>query len=220
MSAPAAGAGGSPLDRASEWVREHRGAAAGGAGAVAVLGLALHRRHAASTAAGGAGPNTAGSPTGTVGNVQGDPTDTRTEIENFVADQLAQQQAEINAQLAAAKPKPPNTRKPVTPAPRPGSFRYTVSAGDTLAKIAQRLFGEHDARTIAALKHANPILASFGDSASLNYYAGHSIAVPKLTLNPRKPKPKKKPRPKPREPRSGSAGVRKRPQPQPIRRRR
>lgn len=218
MSAPAGEGAGSPLDRASEWVRTHKPAAAGGAGAVVVLGLALRRRHAAA-GAGDAGPNTAGSPAGTVGNVQGDPTDLRTEIENSVADQLAQQQAAFDAQLAN-KPKPPNTRKPVPPAPRPGSFRYTVRAGDTLAKIAQRLFGEHDARTINALKHANPLFGSFGDSASLSYYAGNSIAVPKLPLNPRKPKPKPK-RPKPREPRGGRAvPPGKRPRPQPIRRRR
>lgn len=190
----------SPPGRVSAWLQTHKQQAAAGAAGVAVAGFALYRRHAAAAAAGtGAAPTDssglAGYGTSTVGQT---PDTSGTDYGNQFQDALNQLQGEIDnlgatpATPTAPKPAPkPVTRKAPAPSPvpKPGTGTYKIRHGDTLAKIAQRLFGSSDPWALHDLRKSNPIFRTFDRTDSLNHYAGHTLKIPKATPPPTKKKP-------------------------------
>lgn len=223
MTRPAASPRGraSLTARASAWLRAHRTEAAiGGAGGAGVIALALMRRHSATantadtsgTAASTtpvAGLTPSGSYDGTGGSA-GDGSSGQP-LGDYIAgldSDLTQQLGGLGTQLGGiqdtltslGEPHPP-----AAPTPTPkrtflkgskltkGAQTYAIRPGDTVADIARKVYGTQAAWAINEIKKHNPILASFGDKASLSHYHGHLVDVAPAKL----PVPKKHPAPKP-----------------------
>lgn len=110
----------------TDWAKANPKVAAGGAGVVAVAGLAFMRSRRASAAAASPATSSAAGTDATAGT-SGIPNTLATDIENAVQDQLNTFQNGVNQQIAGLKPtstppapKPPVTSKPGTSKPPVG----------------------------------------------------------------------------------------------------
>lgn len=160
------------LGRVRNWIHTHRKEAAASAAVAAVGGFALYRRHstsAAATAADQTDQGAADTSSPAVAGLSGTPDTTGVDYGNQLQD--------IENQLQNIRNRPAPRTPP--PAPRPGQGRFTVHKGDTLAKIAQEVFGSSAKQFIAALRRANPSLKSFGAGDRLDYFTGDTLVIPK-----------------------------------------
>lgn len=183
-SAPVRAVKGAP-GKAGAWVQAHKKPLAIGAAAAAVGLLALYERSKSATGATGA--------TSTLPAA----------VPNSIArwDALEAANVRLRNELRDAK-KPHGQRKP-PPVPRPGANRYTIVHGDTLARVAAKVYGVDTVAALSLIRLANPVLAGFTRNASLDHYAGHTIRIPPLPGKDRHNPHPKEPHPHhPRHPRN------------------
>lgn len=172
-----------PLDKLRAWVSAHRGpVAAAGIGGVAAFALYQRHKNGSATVPANAtsSPNVAGLTAAPVA----DPVDPNANLTAAIGN-LGDL---IGSRLPVPKPTVHHPPKPPPRLPGPGRGRYVIRQGDTLTKISERLFGVVNAHTLNRLRTANPRLGTFGDRASLNYWAGDRIVVPRVQAPPRQPK--------------------------------
>lgn len=184
------------LARVRAWLAGHRRQVLVGAG-VGVGGYALYRAHQA----GGLGLGSSSTGTSVAGLTAAPPADATgsgADPNGQLAAGLAQIAGLLNNRLPVPKPGGKPTPKPPPALPKPGSNRYVIRKGDTLAKISQALYGVVTAGTIGRLRTANPTLFHFGNADLLNNYAGDRINIPQFGGPQPKPKPKPQPNAKPK----------------------
>lgn len=191
-----------PLERLRAWFAEHQRQVLIAAG-VGVGGFALYRVHQN----GGFGSSSDASGSSVSPDVAGltaAPTDTTSSVDPYgdISTELSSISSILKKRLPVPKATKPKTPTPPAPLPKPGTGQYTIRKGDTLAKISQAVYGEVTNQTVNRIKLRNPVLMSFAQTASLNFFAGHRIVIPKAPA-PSKSKPRPKPVKKKTYPHSG-----------------
>jgi nucleoid-associated protein YgaU len=147
-----------------------------------VVLFALYRRaHPAAAAAGAAATDSTGALTSSDGiaGLSGSPDTSSTDFGNALQDAINQAVSTVQGQLTT--PTPPPAPAVPTPISSPGTGLYTIKAGDTLAKIAANVYGTTNPARVTDLKRANPTLWGWNPTAKLDYFAGHTLKVPRAS---------------------------------------
>jgi LysM repeat protein len=207
--------GDNPPGRALAWAETHKPQAAAAAAGAGVLAYALWKRRqdAAAGDAGTAVAATDGNPLNTAGIAS--PDTSATDDANDFQTELSALQSEIDSGLA--NPVAPTAPKPAEPA-LPKNIKTIVrKTGDTLAKIAKRVYGTDAPWAINELKKANPDLKTFSPNDPLNFFAGHVVNAPKASIKANEPRNQPGYKPAPKKPAPKKPAPKK---PAPSRRRR
>lgn len=179
-----------PPGKISAWVQTHKPEAGAAGGGLLLVAFAIYRRRAAAAAGDTSSAADASTDPGQTAGIVSPDTSADDEANSY-QDGLDQLQSAIDTALA-------NPTAPAAPKAPGRSLSSTFGTdirktGDTLDKIAMRVYGSDAPWAIAELKAANPDLRSFDPKSLLNLFAGFAVKVPKAAPGRYKPDANKVP---------------------------